>query len=93
MKLRFPASLLIVFTLLYTPQNTVNATLTSSIWYVDQNAGGLNNGTSWTNAFNNLQNALGSASSGDQIYVAQGVYTPGVNRSDTFQLVSGVQIS
>ena len=92
MKLRFLVSLLIVFTLLYTPQNKVSATPTSSTWYVDQNAGGLNNGTSWTNAFNNLQDALGSASSGDEIYVAQGTYKPGANRSDTFQLVSGVQI-
>ncbi len=46
------------------------------IFYVDDDATGANNGTSWNNAFNNLQYALYAAFYGDEIRVAQGVYTP-----------------
>ena len=46
------------------------------IIYVDDDASGANNGTSWVDAYNYLQDALVSASSGDEIRVAQGTYTP-----------------
>ena len=42
--------------------------------YVKWNAAGLNNGGSWTNAFTNLQSALGSLCS--DVWVAAGVYKP-----------------
>lgn len=44
--------------------------------YVNQNASGNNSGTSWYNAFRNLESAIESASTGDQIWVAQGTYFP-----------------
>ncbi|MFW6103435.1 MAG: choice-of-anchor Q domain-containing protein [Bacteroidota bacterium] len=44
--------------------------------YVDQNASGNNNGTSWENAFSNLQDALDLVSPGDTIWVAEGTYRP-----------------
>ena len=61
------------------------------IWYVDDTAMGLNNGYNWDDGFTNLQSALVVANS-NQIWVAAGIYTPGVNRTDTFQLKNGVTV-
>jgi len=69
------------------------------IMYVDGDAPGANNGSSWHDAFNNLQDALAIAGSGDRIIVAQGTYRPdqgiGITLGDrfaTFRLRSGVAI-
>lgn len=68
------------------------------IIHVDARAKGLNNGTSWGNAFTYLQDALAAAALtpwADEIWVAVGVYkpdqggTPPVNpRQATFQLIN-----
>ncbi|MCK6693268.1 MAG: PKD domain-containing protein [Thermoanaerobaculia bacterium] len=44
--------------------------------YVDHEAGGTNDGSSWENAFRRLQDALNTAISGDTIWVAEGTYLP-----------------
>ena len=69
------------------------------IIYVNQNATGANNGTSWTNAFVLLQSALNVAVSGNQIWVAAGTYAPtsdyglGIGAPGMhFEMVSGVGI-
>ncbi|MCX5639026.1 MAG: right-handed parallel beta-helix repeat-containing protein, partial [Planctomycetota bacterium] len=69
------------------------------IIYVDDNARGANNGTSWANAYNFLQDALAATSSGCEIRIAQGTYKPdqGVgkirgDRTATFQLKNGITI-
>jgi len=54
--------------------------------------GGTGSGDSWANAMPSLQTALTSAISGDQIWVATGVYTPGIARTDSFTLVAGVEM-
>jgi gliding motility-associated-like protein len=44
--------------------------------YVNSNATGANNGTSWANAFTNLQDALNCIDDGEEIWVASGTYHP-----------------
>jgi hypothetical protein len=46
------------------------------IKYVDANATGNNDGSSWTDAYTSFNSALNSVSSGDEIWVAKGVYKP-----------------
>lgn len=72
------------------------------IIYVDDDANGLNDGSSWLNAYNFLQGALADANSSPklvEIRVAQGIYRPdrgaGISRGErktTFQLKNGVTI-
>ncbi|HYN87187.1 MAG TPA: choice-of-anchor Q domain-containing protein [Ardenticatenaceae bacterium] len=64
----------------------VRASHPEGVIYVDRDAVGANDGSTWANAFTNLQAALEHATSGDEIWVAEGVYTP------TFQLENGVAI-
>lgn len=62
---------------------------------VDASATGNNDGSSWADAYTQLQSALAVASSGDEIQAAMGVYTPaGISgdRTATFQLLNGVTI-
>ena len=62
--------------------------------YVDAYATGAGNGTSWNNAFTDLQAALFAAQAGDDVWVALGVYKPtdGYNREISFKLKNGVRL-
>jgi len=71
----------------------VGSMATATTIYVDENAAGENNGTSWEDAYTNLQTALGAPpASGDQIWVAQGVYYTGTTQTSSFTLKDGVAL-
>jgi hypothetical protein len=79
--------------------DSVILTVENTLYYVDVDAAGSDDGTSWTDAFNYLQDAFDAVSSGDEIWVAEGTYYPDDgdsvtdgNRSETFQLVDGVEV-
>jgi uncharacterized repeat protein (TIGR01451 family) len=62
---------------------------------VNRLATGAKTGTSWTNAYTNLQNALARAGKGcgAEIWVAQGTYRPGGDPiNDTFRIPAGVAV-
>ncbi len=68
--------------------------LTPQIHYVKWDANGSNDGSSWTNAYTDLQSALAAASNGDEIWVAAGVYKPTsmTDRTISFTLKNGVAV-
>jgi hypothetical protein len=80
------------------------ATTLARIIYVDDDANGLNDGSSWPNACRFLQDALAYARSdpnANEIHVAQGIYKPDANSADpngsgdryaTFELIDGVSL-
>lgn len=73
----------------------------ASMIYVDDSASGANNGSSWTDAFVELQSALAVAQGDDDIWIAAGTYTPDFdvntqthtgNRVMSFSLINGVGV-
>jgi len=86
-------------------QRIVNSTVDMGAYefrgiiFVNASAMGNNNGASWANAFVSLEDAIAVASAGNQIWVAQGTYTPsdahGLGATDYyyhFQLKPGVKM-
>ena len=93
-------SLIVFFLHAFTAHND---TFGASIIYVDDDSTGLNDGSSWENAYIHLQDALLQAKLMEkpvEIRVAQGIYTPdkGVNLTPgdyeaSFELINGVTLS
>jgi|GEM_PF-1188806 len=86
---RFREAVLAVLFIMVAACSTQAATI-----YVDSMAMGANNGSSWTDAFTDLQDALGASLSGDEIWVANGTYYPGDSGivAATFSLKNGVTL-
>ncbi|HQP04928.1 MAG TPA: choice-of-anchor Q domain-containing protein, partial [Bacteroidales bacterium] len=68
-------------------------------YYVKHDASGLNNGTTWENAFTSLQSALNVATAISEIWVAKGTYKPSYDygiggglRFNHFRMINGVSI-
>src|SRR5690606_22541633 len=67
--------------------------------YVDADAGGAANGSSWTDAYTTLQDALAESVAGQEVWVAAGTYRPDAgagqtagDRAEAFRLTSGVEV-
>ncbi len=60
--------------------------------YVDTDATGTNDGSSWASAFTDLQDGIDLAVSGIEVWVAEGTYVPGAVESDAFLTKSGVRV-
>lgn len=63
----------------------------AQVIYVDQNASGANDGSSWTDAYTSLHDALDNATAGE-VWVAAGTYYPGVDTSDYFTISSDIAL-
>ncbi len=80
-------------TLTATPSLT--PTLTTCVIYVKHDATGQGDGSSWADAYTDLQDALALANPGDEVWVAAGVYYPAPDswdRAATFELRHGVAV-
>ena len=64
------------------------------IIYVNINATGADNGSSWADAYTSLQSALSAAVGGDEIWVAGGTYKPttDIDRTISFVMKQGVAV-
>ncbi len=88
---RFVVVLLMLFS---QPGRAVgHASALAMLCYVDAGATGMQDGTSWENAFTDLQSALGGSAC-SQVWVVAGLYRPGTaaDRTATFQLKDGVSL-
>jgi hypothetical protein len=70
----------------------------ATTYYVNADAQGNNSGTSWANAFTNLQSAINATVSGDILFVKSGTYYPsqqmisGNTRSRSFYINKNIKI-
>ncbi|WP_338790124.1 hypothetical protein [Bernardetia sp. MNP-M8] len=66
----------------------LNIQIQAATIYVDVFATGTNNGTTWTDAYTDLQTAITQSTYGDVIRVSEGIYT----KSSSYTLKDGVKI-
>jgi len=67
------------------------ANSTADVWYVDvDNVAGPWDGTSWTTAFNTIQAGVDAASTDDEVWVAEGIYTG--TGSNVVEMAEGVHL-
>ncbi len=69
-------------------------TIPTNVIYVNVNANGSDNGSSWTDAYTDLQDGIDAAFNvdGGEVWVAAGTYLPGDDRTSSFQTRAYVAI-
>ena len=71
----------------------LNSYVSATNYFVKSDATGANNGMDWLNAFTSLQAALAIAISGDNIYVASGIYHPSeTEKNISFVITPGIKL-
>ncbi len=76
-------------------QGAARVPTTAHVYFVDRLASGANDGTSWADAFTDLQSALAVAAPGEEVWVAAGTYhpePPGGTGAASFVVPSGVAL-
>ena len=63
-----------------------------TVWYVNAYNSYPSIGSSWWCSMNDLQEAIAKAKDGEEIWVAEGEYKPGVQRTDTFYLDKDIKL-
>ncbi len=74
---------------------TKDLTAPVGVWYVNGQALGANDGTSWADAFMDLHDALAVAVAGDEVWIAAGTYKPDRGTGDrnmSFLIPAGVAL-
>lgn len=93
-RLHLAVAAAIVAFLLFSLSPAIHARV-SRVHFVDQSvSGGNGDGSTWADAFEHLENALDVAVSGDSIWIARGVYVPGLaeDPTATFLVPRGVTL-
>src|SRR5690606_21119225 len=63
---------------------------TTTTFYVNASATGNNDGTNWENAFTRIENAIAKACENDEIWIAEGIYTPETGKA--FKMLNKVNM-
>lgn len=66
--------------------------IAGGIVFVDQEATGANDGSSWANAYTDLRAAMALAPAGSELWVADGVYHAGADPVLSFEMRSGIAV-
>ena len=88
----------ITFTLLdigtFEANSTVRVLQTGKKYFVKKTATGQNSGKDWTNAYTDLQSALGNQCQAEEVWVASETYKPtaGTNRAISFNILSNTKL-
>jgi len=71
-------------------KSTITKNSDSSVIYVSETANGNNDGSSWDDAYTDIQDAIAQSQSGDSIWVAEGTYYASkTDETESFSLVDG----